>query len=382
MGATVQKRGGSYRVAVHSGGTRQYQTVRSLVDARALAQMIHKQELAGVNVVEAIEKARTFTPTPQYPVLKDALPEWIDGQVADGDLRHSTGMVYKARCRKWVYPTCGELPINTVTREQLGAVIRTLKEQGLSRAVIDQIRNPLGRFYADLLERKILAGPNPAADLKHFIGKAQARVHDIPKYFTVVESTRLVTAATALYPTWKTFILTGLLAGLRWGEIAGLYASDIDWRKGRIHVQRTVAAGGRIEPPKTRRSRWVKLSTALQTALQAQQEAVELEGQVKGWSPEARQLLFPNRKGHVRCYSNSLLVWQALLAKVTLPYRPFHSTRHTYATMLLENGTDLRWVDAQLGHSSIKMTADRYGHVVPERHEHAVESLDQIAVGG
>jgi site-specific recombinase XerD len=44
---------------------------------------------------------------------------------------------------------------------------------------------------------------------------------------------------------------------------------------------------------------------------------------------------------------------------------------------LLEGGADIRWVQRQLGHASIGQTADTYGHVQPERHEAAVESLDR-----
>ena len=77
-------------------------------------------------------------------------------------------------------------------------------------------------------------------------------------------------------------------------------------------------------------------------------------------------------------YSNfSAQVWRPLLAKAGLPYRKYHSTRHSYATWLLEDGADLRWVQKQLGHASIAMTADTYGHVQPDRHEAAVEGLDR-----
>jgi integrase/recombinase XerC len=48
---------------------------------------------------------------------------------------------------------------------------------------------------------------------------------------------------------------------------------------------------------------------------------------------------------------------------------PYHSTRHTFTTGLLEGGADIRWVQRQLGHASIGQTADTYGHVPPERHE-------------
>ena len=69
---------------------------------------------------------------------------------------------------------------------------------------------------------------------------------------------------------------------------------------------------------------------------------------------------------------------EALLSRAKLPYRPYHSTRHTFATWLLEAGTDIRRVQQQMGHASIGQTADTYSHVQPSRHESAVEAPDRI----
>jgi len=70
-------------------------------------------------------------------------------------------------------------------------------------------------------------------------------------------------------------------------------------------------------------------------------------------------------------------VWQPLLKSAKLAYRKYHSTRHTFATWLLSDGADLRWVQARLGHSTVALTADVYGHCQSERHESAVEGLDR-----
>jgi integrase len=378
MGATIQRRKHSYRIAIHQHGERAYKSVKTLAEAKMLLQAIHKAEVNGVNVVIAIEQARTAQPTTEYPTLQAAATTWLDGQIASREIRHSTGETYRGRLQRWVFPTLGSRPVNTIIREQIGEIITTVKATGLSRAVVDQIRNPLVRCFADLVERKILT-VNPAADLKHFIGKRPATVSTVPKFFTVPEATRLLRAVRACYPGWSTFIQVGLQGGLRFGEISALHQSDIDWRKAKIHVQRTQSMGGRIEPPKTRHGdRWVKASPTLLAALKAQCEAATLEGQVKGWSPEQRQWVFPNSKGHVRRYSNFLLMWKALLAKTGLQYRRFHGTRHTYGTTMAESGTDLRYLRDQMGHASVKMTGDLYAHAVPERHEDSVKVLDAM----
>ena len=70
-------------------------------------------------------------------------------------------------------------------------------------------------------------------------------------------------------------------------------------------------------------------------------------------------------------------VWKHVLAKARVPYRKFHALRHTFATVLLEASADIRFVQAPLGHASITMTVDTYGHLVPEHHAHVVENLDK-----
>jgi len=105
---------------------------------------------------------------------------------------------------------------------------------------------------------------------------------------------------------------------------------------------------------------------------------MDLEGQVKEWDIEQRQLVFPTPNGRIIRHGHFIeTVWQPLLSKCGLPYRKYHATRHSYATWLLEDGADLRWVQAQMGHASIEQTAGTYGHCQPERHESAVVGLDR-----
>jgi integrase len=391
MGATYERRGKHWRVCVHYDGQRERKTVRTEQDAKDLVRYIHKQELAGINVVEAIRAARATrtvdAPTEQLPRLQDALTDWLARQEQSGEMRPSTARAYRSRLRTWLYPhtlrdgsILGDKLVDQVTREQIGAVIRRVREAGRSLAVINAIRNPVRCYYSTLIEDKLLPGPNPAADLRAFIGKGLHRKKRVLSFFAQEEGPQLVATAKALWPRWTPFILTGLLAGLRWGESAALVRTDIDWARGRLHVQRT-CAGHRIEPCKDGEDRWVKATPGLLAALRDHLAAVELEGQVKNWTPEQRALVFPTLSGrHVR-YSYFLEdVWQPLLAKAGLPYRRYHSTRHTYATWLMSDSADLRWVQHQLGHSTIAQTADTYGHLQPDRHESAAAGLDKYTV--
>ena len=173
--------------------------------------------------------------------------------------------------------------------------------------------------------------------------------------------------------------MVGLGGGLRWGEITGLLRSDIDWARQRVHVQRTWSEdGGRIEPCKDGEARWVKLTPATVAALRAHCESMDLEGSLKRWTTDQRQLVFPNGVGRIGRYGAfHELVWRPLLTAAKLPYRKPHSMRHSYATWMREEGAYLRYVRDQMGHSSIDETEGTYGHLELERHEQRVD-LDRV----
>jgi len=108
---------------------------------------------------------------------------------------------------------------------------------------------------------------------------------------------------------------------------------------------------------------------------------MDLEASVNRWTPEQRELVFPNTAGRLTRYGAFFeLVWKPLLTAAKLPYRKPHAMRHSYATWMLEAGADLRWVKDQLGHASIEETEGTYGHLERERHEQRVD-LD-VVLGG
>jgi hypothetical protein len=80
----------------------------------------------------------------------------------------------------------------------------------------------------------------------------------------------------------------------------------------------------------------------------------------KHWLPE-----------HFRC-----LVWMPLLKRAVLRYRKPHTLRHTFASMLIQAGESLAYMKEQLRHSSITITVDTYGHLIPGTNKAAVDRLD------
>jgi len=176
-------------------------------------------------------------------------------------------------------------------------------------------------------------------------------------------------------PEHYPLILLLARTGVRIGEALALKREDLDFPQRLLWVRRT---WGRREigTPKTGKARRVDMSQQLERVLQAHLTLRDAEAVVAGRDSE---WLFPTLDGRdkpmppLEFYK---AVWWPLLRRSALRYRKPHALRHTYASLLIQNGESLAYVRDQLGHSSIRMTVDTYGHLVPGANRQAVDRLD------
>jgi integrase len=119
----------------------------------------------------------------------------------------------------------------------------------------------------------------------------------------------------------------------------------------------------------------VDMSQHLAQTLQGWLSLRQAEAIVGGVAPSP--WLFPGPHGgllHIDWFTDR--VWRPLQARAGLRYRTLHQTRHSFATLLLQQGESLDYVKVQLGHSSIRVTADTYVHWLPGSNRAAVDRLD------
>jgi integrase len=377
--ATYVAYGKKFQVLVRPANhARVSRVVRTEEEARDLVHHFNRLGMAGVDLGQALADAKSSTKLIRGP-LQEAVPAFLDEQVTLGNMRASTARSYTYRLQKWAWPKIGHLPWDLVTREAIGGVVLAMRAAKKSATMVKHVCSPLARFYAWQANVNAYLGPNPASDLSFFRGRrdGQRLGRRAYKWFRREAAATLLAAAQETQPRWYPFLLVGFGGGLRWGELAALEREDLDWRHGRVHVQRTWSSGGgRIERCKTNTDRWVTLllPEAGWAALTAHLEAMELEGALAKWSHEQRRLVFPSTVGRPLHYATFFRsVWAPLFPLAKIEYRSPHAMRHSYATWLLEEGADLRWVKDQLGHASITETEGTYGHLVVERHERKVD---------
>src|SRR5438445_344654 len=167
----------------------------------------------------------------------------------DGPPGSGTGAARKAGSGHTGHDTPGAGRARASATVKDGALIFAIRKAGKSIAVVEQVRCPLTKFYQWQMNVNRWSGPNPAADLKFFVGKQpskKSRKRDL-QWFRRDEAKLLLAACQAKLPRWYAFLRLCFGGGLRWGEATALERSDLDWTRGRVHVQRTWSEdGGRV----------------------------------------------------------------------------------------------------------------------------------------
>jgi integrase len=221
---------------------------------------------------------------------------------------------------------------------------------------------------------------NPAARLGKFTntGKPKAQAQAL----TRKEVERFLEAAKEIYPKLYPLFLVAVRAGLRRGELVALRWSDFQFGENEADTNRFILVQHNyvhslFTTPKSKKSRRVDLSRQLRRVLIELRDKRLLEAQGKNRDSIADDLVFPSDAGTVLDPDNlAHHHFLPILAKAELRKIRFHDLRHTFGSLLIQDGASLAYVKDQMGHSSIQDTVDVYGHLVPGANIAWVDHLD------
>ena len=252
-----------------------------------------------------------------------------------------------------------------------------------SPVLIRKVMTSLGSLIGHAKERGKFAGANPVREL----GKSKRGVHrrrgekrqkgrlqvgrDIP---SPEEIKRLLGAAT---PRQKPILMIAAFCGLRASELRGLRWIDIDMKRSELHVRQRADRYLKIGPPKSEAGeRKVPVPPGVLAAMK--------EWKLAGPKSDLG-LVFPSASGKIQHHSNIVrdilipaLAEAGLMLPDGSPKYGLHSLRHFFASWLINRkedggrGMPIKTAQTMLGHSSITMTADIYGHLF-ERGDDAAE---------
>ncbi len=302
-------------------------------DAERLAVEIQARVNAGLVGGGVIAKRATFG---------EFADRWLTVRIArPTTLRRDKGLI-----NAYLRPAFASTLLNAITIEDIRALLaRVTMEQSPSTS--RRLLAVLGKMLADAVKSDYVR-QNPVERLDRR-DKPQAR-----RSVREIDLDELLRLLEALPGRWAAFSLVAVLTGLRWGEIASLEWSDIDFDAGKINVRRATPAGtkGSQDPKSVTSHRGIDLLWPVRQVL------LDL--------PQRGHMVFPGARGgplnhgwfHRR-------IWRKTTEAAGSHLR-FHDLRHGFASLLLAWGEPILYVSQQLGHSSAAFTLTTYAHLIQQ----------------
>jgi integrase len=148
----------------------------------------------------------------------------------------------------------------------------------------------------------------------------------------------------------------------------GLKWSDVDWPNNQIHIQRTFNNQSWYKPKSKASARKINLGPSMIRELKKWRLACP---------PSELNLVFPNRAGGPINHSNMVnRHFEPALKKAGIERIRFHDLRHTFASLLIDQGENITYIQTQLGHSSPSVTLNVYAHLIKPHDQSAANRLE------
>jgi len=313
-------------------------------------------------IVGVAVRAGTHTADSKSLTIGKAAELWLASCEAAG-LERATIAAYRQHIALRIVPVLGALRLSQLTVPLVRGFEDRLAADGYSPVMVRKCRRLLGSLVGDAQERGLVA-QNVVRSLRTSRRGKDARIErrrngklkigvDIP---SPDEIRAIIAALVAIDEAarFRPLLLTAIFTGLRASELRGLKWADIDLKRGEVHVRQRADRYGKIGRTKS----------------EAGERTVPLPPMVVSVLREHR----------LACHRNTIVERGLHPAQVAAgvvdqhgraKYKGLHALRHFYASWSINRRVDgglelpLKVVQARLGHASIQMTADTYGHLFP-----------------
>lgn len=325
--------------------------------------------------------------------LNEWLLYWLKNY-AQNKIRPSTYSSYETYILKHIHLSFNEnLRLNKLTTNDLQLFFndkyrngRLDGKGGLSPKTLKNMYNMFHEALQQAVTNKLIySNPikgvtlpkNKKPDIKTF------NESEVLKICNIAKSERLGFAITFVFKT-----------GLRIGEVCGLKWSVFDFEKNVFKINNTLQRVQKKKSelkegenktyiiegePKTQNSiRTIPLSTNTVKQLLEYRERQNKEKALLGIQPNETDYVFANEFGRYIEPSYLRKLYNKILKKAEIKHLNFHCIRHTYATIMIDKGVDVKSLSELLGHSSVEITMNLYCHPSLDTKRKAVDKLDEI----
>jgi integrase len=291
-------------------------------------------------------------------LVADVASEWLASR--RGQVSSSTWTTDKHFVTH-LTPALGNLPIGQVTRARIESALGELISAGRARSSVQRLAAVLSGIFVYAVREQIIVS-NPCAGVRVPPGAGKPPRSVLP--LSRDELHEVVAAQRAFSRSGAAVTLFLGLTGLRWGELRSLRVADVQQAPvPAVRISVSHSDGHAEKVPKGRRRRLVPLVPEAWSIVEPLLDGRSPRDYVFT-SPQGGQLNESNWKRSIR--------WES-----TAMGRRVHDLRHTFATLALQGGLDVKTVQAWLGHASATLTLDLYGHFMTTDADRA--AVDRLA---
>lgn len=365
------------------GGPVTYETFTTRADAERFGRLVDK--IGG----HAARDVRTTSTASAASV--PTLGAWLEHHLSQLAASRTPGTIadYRRMAARTWGPRLGPLPLDSITRETVTEWIAAQRTTETERSARERKRAIAAQRAGstDLVPEPVTYSPKSIANAHGLLSACLASAVDaeiitrnvaksapLPsdaerREMTILTENEFTLLYAVIPGHWQPLVAVLYSTGLRWGEATALTPGDLDldaptpvlrvaraWKKG--------ATGVYLGTPKTRRGR--------RTVALPRQLVGPLRALCAGKGPG--ELLFTAPEGgRVSAQHFHTRVWRPAIAAAAIGKTPrVHDLRHTHASLMIARGMNLLQLQHRLGHDSLKVTGDTYGHLMP----------DALALGG
>ena len=346
----------------HGRGLRwraRYRGPDGLIRSKSFATKVDAQRWL-TDQLSRIDRSTWVTPEHGQVAWRDYSEQLLAGRVHLAARTVETDGLCHRRAVEWI----GDVQLARLTPELLRRMTSELSERYAPETVARTMRWVRLTLNQAVRDRRIVSSPAEGVRLP------RAR----PSAMRLLDGAEVASLAAALPERYGSLAVVAAYTGLRWGELAGLRVGDLDMLRRRLTVRSTlIEASGqapRLGPPKSKASgRTITLPAIVVDTL-----ARHLEGY-----PPVDDMVWTTERGHLLRRGSFGRIWRKAVAEsVGAPCR-VHDLRHTHAAWLIADGEHPKAIQTRLGHGSISVTMDRYGHLMDGLDDQIAVHLDARA---
>ncbi len=384
MAGSIQNRGNNkYFLTISCGYDGSGRRIRHTRTVEASSPRDAEKKLA--LFIAEIEKGQ-YMDSPKL-TFAEFIRKWLE-EYAERNLAPKTLLSYRKELENRIIPALGAIKLNKLKPVHLIQFYNNLCEDGmrkdgkpggLSGKTQLYYHHIISSILKDAVQWQIIEN-NPAEKVK----PPKATKKRI-EFYDDIQTAKMLALLDGVELKWKTIVYVALFTGMRKGEIMGLEWQDIDFEKGIINIERTsqyVSGIGVItKEPKNETSK--RVISAPQTLLQLlkQYKTCQTEQRMKVanlWQESNR--LFTTCNGSPM-FPDSISNWFCdFIKENNLPHITFHGLRHTSASILIDQGLNIKAVSNRLGHANTSTTMNIYAHALKSADKQAADIMDNMFI--